>query len=1532
MLANETPQNTEDFVALTPENNWVSSIASYFRDFLDTDFKRTSAPKRQISSRDSSGILTGVPLSKYPELTRDLWKLLGEPFDTKMVLELRIRRGKYRSRLSEFLLEVINQHVNSVDGEKIAEIIDAVKASARENRKRLAADPERYADYVLSQLKSALLLAIVNPLLTNLDTFFENQGNESLETIYNLEEELGDLLVDPLLEPIPVVIASAIVNDNYEEFDKLVEETCQLGLIRMKLINYFEGFTTSDFHRDLSELSAMLKLKENFQIYVYVGALRFGKTSYPIFYFPVEVELSESIYTIRIDPHLLINKKAIDFGVSEVNREINRPIAFSLSERIVYIGQGETFLTHIQDTLDEFTNALAMDGGIDLHDSRPQKIARSQISIDNSLHFAAFDQSDESLLNDYEELLELLNGESLVGEEFKALVMGFMTEDPVSLEDHVSEKWLNTTLPDRLVYDSPVPLNEEQRKILFALNTQEGKYIAVEGPPGTGKSHTITAVVFDAILKNRNVLILSDKKEALNVAEQKIKETLKTVRVGDNFQDPILRLGKQGNTYAKILAVRTIDQIHQSHQVFKAKKGEFEKDIDNKERSLKKRIAGTSTAATAIEMKRIIALQEAEKHFDYLTDDSEFLFRHSDFRRGVLAAETVANILLLPEIQSLLTVNDCEIQRGPLEKFLDFQRKMMSAANTCTITGDMKSFRRFEVANLPELGRAIDDFQDAKKPIVGFLFSGKRVRRIARRLTDKFNYRSAVDAHKHIDRLRWAEQGFRDVIDDLERINITAEADINVAFYQMMQNLMVSSDQLTKLSEAYTELINVLDHDENGLFAKIGISAQDLSALGTNEGSEVLSRLKSLANHLENFEEICQRFGAIPEMDYAEELRDLENLHTSRLADTLDGRVVAFANKKRNKAAQIKTIIQKKQKFPKDLFADLREAFPVMIAGIRDYAEYVPLERELFDLIIIDEASQVSIAQALPAFVRAKKVLVLGDRNQFSNVKTANASKMINQFYKARTVEQFRREESPDVALLNQIKIFDIKTSILEFVERIANLKIMLKKHFRGYPEIIGFSSKYFYGGALQAVKIRGKPIDEVIEFVKLEHDGLHEIKGNTNLLEADAVIDRLKTLGYCDNPPDVCVITPFNEQQRLILERMRELPDGINLSDSLRLRVFTFDTCQGEEAEVCIYSMVATPHRDRLNYIFAKDITKGHDVEEKLRLQRLNVGFSRAKERIIIFHSKPIQDMQGGIQIALSHYRGVLEKGREGPEVDEVDPNSPMELRVLNWLREIPLFNELGERVEIDAQFELGAYLRQLDSSYTHPNYKVDFLIKVRGEREIAQIVIEYDGFKEHFDDLDEVDEANFEFYMKPEDVERQKILEGYGYRFIRINRFTIGDDPVKTIDDRLRKMLAKIDIEREPPKLIEEQKKLQEALNNKDSKACSRCYKIKPLPDFFDQTLKKGKGGYGRVCRFCKGISPTKPIEEQNQTNPFATQSEDRIYLNCPYSEKDECKKRGGQWDPFKKKWYVPANVSPALFSRWMQTTHQQPTNPQQ
>ena len=138
--------------------------------------------------------------------------------------------------------------------------------------------------------------------------------------------------------------------------------------------------------------------------------------------------------------------------------------------------------------------------------------------------------------------------------------------------------------------------------------------------------------------------------------------------------------------------------------------------------------------------------------------------------------------------------------------------------------------------------------------------------------------------------------------------------------------------------------------------------------------------------------DIREQFTVIPQVDYIGAKTKLESLNTQLLAERIDERFIEFYDNKKNDALAIGKIIREKQRFPLDKFADIQRAFPCIIAGLRDYAEFIPLERGLFDLVIIDEASQVSIAQALPAIIRAKKVLVLGDRNQFGNVKTSTAS------------------------------------------------------------------------------------------------------------------------------------------------------------------------------------------------------------------------------------------------------------------------------------------------------------------------------------------------------------------------------------------------------------------------------------------------------------------------------------------------------------------------------------------------------------
>ena len=1439
---------------------WVRSVCSYFRDFLATDFKKSRAPKRVIRSRDGRGGLTGISLEKYPELYRDIWERLSQPLGPDLSFEIKVRRGKYKTRLSSNLVKVIEKHINTISADELRRVEDQAKGTARDYRENFSNDSERYSDEILNHIKTNLLRVVISPFIEQLDKFFGDNKNS-----YNLEEELGMRLIQQISEPILSAIKSVIADNDFGEIDELIGDACDLDSIRQKFLAYFQNFSTSDFYRDLSELRSTVGLNDNFQVYIYTCAVRFGENRYPLFYFPVEVSLSDSVFTIKADPHLFINKKAVDFASGEITRDVGHQVYFLVPERILYLSEGDSFLTSIQHTLDELVAGLSLNGSIDLATFGSQKVFRSRIDVDNSLHFAAFDQSDESLLNDYEELLTILESESGVAQDFNSLIRNFMFSNNESFDQVVNDKWNELNLSDRLVYESPVRLNEEQRKIIIGLNLKDCHFVAVEGPPGTGKSHTITACVFDAIRQNKNVLILSDKKEALDVAENKIRDTFRTVRLNKNIQDPILRLGKQGSTYTKILSPDTIAQLQKIHQIALKSSIDLNKKIDQEMESIKAKIKEIEVKTKEIDIQKIAKSQRDEGQLDRFFKDAENAFRDPLFIQGICAVKHIGDFIGTHDIRTLFGRWKKPITLDHLDGFLAIQRKINAGKERVTITEAMRFFKGFSADNLSRLGHLISEYQSCKYPIVGFLFTKNRVRKIDRMLGSEFQCVSALNAHTNLEMLEQAEDGFQTAISDLKLAGIKEGMDVSLALFQYLQNIEIAYEDINSIRGAVKDYRSLVENDDAGYLKELGINESNLEMFVSDSTYSDLTNLEKLAAHAEQIREIVAIFSGVPDIDYVEEQSHLGKLQAQRLANIVDGRVVEFATKKKNTAAQIKTIIRKKQKFPKELFENLKEAFPVIISSIRDYAEYVPLEKGIFDLVIIDEASQVSIAQALPAFIRAKKILVLGDRKQFSNVKTSNASKAMNRSYRNEMLGKFQNEEKPNLAMQNQIEVFDIKTSVLDFVERIANLKIMLQKHFRGYPDLIGFSSQYFYGYALQSVKIRGKRIEDVIEFVQVDDDNLNELNRNVNQPETEAIIIELERLSQLATPPDVCVITPHTEQQRHIYYEVLKREDSSLLMEKLKLRVFTFDTCQGEEAHTILYSMVATQTRDRLNYIFAKDI-KGDDVEDLLRLQRLNVGFSRAKERVCFFHSKPIKDFSGSIHTALSHFQTAIKEAKKFPGVGNTDRKSPMETKVLHWLRQVPLLTELGENVEIEAQFKIGDYLQQIDSTYIHPKYKVDFLIKVRNEDKETLIVIEYDGFKEHFTDLSEVDASNYEFYMKPDDIERQKILEGYGYKFLRINRFNVGADPVRSLDERLRRIVGNVNVPPATPELITEDHDKLQSLEDGKSKICSRCKEVRKIEEFYDATLKNR---YGRVCLRCKGHRPPKKTEKVAQVS---------------------------------------------------------------
>ena len=146
----------------------------------------------------------------------------------------------------------------------------------------------------------------------------------------------------------------------------------------------------------------------------------------------------------------------------------------------------------------------------------------------------------------------------------------------------------------------------------------------------------------------------------------------------------------------------------------------------------------------------------------------------------------------------------------------------------------------------------------------------------------------------------------------------------------------------------------------------------------------------------------------------------------------------------------------------------------------------------------------------------------------------------------------------------------------------------------------------------------------------------------------------------------------------------------------------------------------------------------------------------------------------------------------------------------------------------------------------------------KISGRDRSVSIIIEYDGFKEHFIELEEVDASNYGLYMKSDDVERQKVLESYGYRFLRLNRFNLGKDPVRTLDERISRMAQEAPQAAKPHALVEKVKEQTTGLANGDMRQCSVCGEVKSIDEFRDMKLARG---YGRKCQSYKTTGRRRP-----------------------------------------------------------------------
>jgi hypothetical protein len=1252
------------------------------------------------------------------------------------------------------------------------------------------------------------------------------------------------------------------------KIEQLLEEIVEPTI--SDVIKYLNEYRLAGLYDELYELWKNKLLTDKHEFYLYFLDICYEEQRYPIFYISLSVEQNEQgTFSIEFDPVLLINKKAIEYVTGLYSEEQNKDWHVELPPRHIYLASFQNpseFITYLQSIVSELNNFLGMRGFNlnGLHDSE-LKIKNGKCEITNQCYLVLADKSDESLLNDYEELLTLLqsgeNSEAL--SLFNKLSEDFLVRNPKSFARAIEEDYENKTCSERLTYTSPIPLNKEQIQVLKAIDTEDCDRIIIEGPPGTGKSHTITAIIFNALMSGKSVLMVSDKKEALDVVEDKINSVLDKMKLEDFVQNPILRLGKKDSNFASIFKTVNYEKIKTRHGAYRRHKEQVESEIKETHTKMKNDIESEIDSQYFLHTDQVQKYIAYEPTFEQLWKNRLDFTELSDAKKPQRLFDMWRSLSgILNALDELKEMSQFKFQfegmtfdkwRSSLEALLRELQPIHTSLNK--EQKNFKFLRVIEAAKVQVLDQSMKDLEELRNPLFGYLFAGKKVKALEQRLFEEFFGVELFSLKSERAPLQNELQYYKQLLkleqkwmnESLDLFKTIRESKLSVVI-GLLENIVSQIREVEKTKKDLVKSVKALGMDSEQL------DNEQLWSFARTSEEEIQSSVSYLQTH-----HYINKDKELPANLYIEQRGTLENRLILKMTNILDDSVVQFRENYRNDAEELRKIFRAKKKIPKHLLAPLVQAFPCLIVGIRELGEFLPLEANLFDVVIIDEASQVSIAQAFPAILRGKKTVVLGDTKQFANVKSHNASTRVNNVLFNRVRDSFKKDivnrpESERESLELKIENFNIKNSILDFMKNIPNYECSLKKHFRGYIELISFSNKNFYQDSLQVMKIRGVSLNDVLQFHVIQADPRKERLKNTNTDEIHYILEELDRLKQTKYQGTVGIITPFTNQQKLLTSRILASKDWEYYMEKFHLKIMTFDSCQGEERDIIYYSMVEKPGEDSLKYIFPVRLDKFVEEENgTLKAQRLNVGFSRAKESIRFVLSKEPEEIQHEAGRVLQYFKNMLQGPDEAKLLEQTDGRSKMEPMVLQWIQQTKFYRQNKEYIEIIPQFDIGKYIKQLDPMAMIPAYRTDFLLIYRKPGVRARsVIIEYDGFEFHFKSSDLINEFTYSRYYVESDLERQKTIESYGYPFIRLNKFVIRDNPLQYLDRQFTRTFKLVEMAEEDD-LCKEVAETYEKIESKQIKKCGKCGQMKDLTEFYDPTLATS---YGRNCKVCKGM----------------------------------------------------------------------------
>ena len=945
-------------------------------------------------------------------------------------------------------------------------------------------------------------------------------------------------------------------------------------------------------------------------------------------------------------------------------------------------------------------------------------------------------------------------------------------------------------------------LDYAQESAIQKLN--ESGNLVIYGPPGTGKSQTIVNIISDALCKNKKVLVVSQKKAALDVVFNRLKTlNSKCMFITDAEKN-------------KVAFYERCNQMHQA-VMNSGKSLETRADFDLVEENIKKEEKELQIISDTLFTKTPfgLSLQEmytnsakiGKRSYDYVL--YKLMLKNKDLMAMDYKKLSSTLRLIRDKNKASLYYRYIELKKNnPLIDHIkkDVEVHVINQLKTYLKEIIARNIVPFDTAKHPHarqlmiymVENGVENIDDMK-PLIKMISEVEN-----RKLHTALNWSKVLFPaypfvkHKMNKKEEELTESFKSTMEDIENY-ISNYSLINKVLDR--KGYLMTIDNLINGNSIFLRLL--LNALEDYLEIRdVNVSLQGL----TEEEKVILNFAYENSKNARQYREIVDKILEIRvyheaikyeeiNKDKLSKIIDFENVRNRILSLKKDEKQISmniclgkfkdeyieYYNTNSESKNYLYQITKQQGLLPirkmMDLYNDfLLKLFPCWLLSPESVSTIFPLKKEMFDIILFDEASQVFIENTLPTIYRGKAIVVAGDSKQLRPTATF--------------VKRYMGNDSDDELDLATQAALEVESLLDLATSRFTSTN--LTYHYRSKnEELIDFSNYAFYDGKLQIAPNISKNVgNKPIERIKVNGKWL----GRRNEAEADAVVALLKKLiKNKKNKSSIGIITFNTEQENAIEDAIdeecqkdsafrdafiREQNRKENNEDT-SIFIKNLENVQGDERDIIIFSIGYARNE------YGKVVAHFGPLSVEGGENRLNVAITRAKEKIYVITSiEPEELVVEGTKNAgpkifksyLKYVRAVSNKKNKETQfiLDSFKPSLPQ-------TQTDEVVNQLEYEIK-EALVKLGY---SVETNLGNTDYKLSLAVYDKTkDRYLLGIECDYAAFKSSDSILER-------------DVYRNKFLESRGWSIMRVwsrdwwmNKEKVINSIVKAINANKKKL----------------------------------------------------------------------------------------------------------------------------------------------